>query len=93
MTAIDVRNFFRMRLALSHCSAVHNHDFAVHITVSVGTHKRRELGEFRRLAASFGRVPEVVHLQQAFGERVGKVGIEDSGGDGVDGDAEVRGFA
>lgn len=74
-------------------AAVDDHDFAVHETVSVADHEGRVLGELGRQADPSLRYPEVMHLEQPLGQGVAEVGIEDAGGDSIDGDPEVGGLA
>lgn len=78
---------------LGDCTAVDDDDLAVHETVSIAAHERGVLGELGRLAGPSLGNPKVVHLQQTFGKGVAEVGVEDTGGDRVDGDAEVCSLA
>ncbi len=85
-------NISRVRSCLSYRATIYDDDFAVHKTVAVAGHKRSKFGEFGGFSESSFRYPEIMHLQQAFGQRVAQIGIEDSGGDGVDRNTEIGCF-
>lgn len=74
-------------------AAVNYDDLAVHEAVAVGDHEGSVFGQFFGTAQTTARDPELMHLKQALWQSVRKVCVKDSGGDGVDGDAEGGGFA
>src|ERR1044071_1188707 len=84
------RSYF---ILLGDGSAVHDDDFAVHEAVAFADEEGGDFGQLGGAAHAAGGGPELVHLDEAVGQLVRQLRVEDAGGDGVDGDAEGRGLA
>src|ERR1044071_8538899 len=84
------RSYF---ILLGDGSAVHDDDFAVHEAVAFADEEGGDFGQLGGAAHAAGGGPELVHLDEAGGQLVRQLRVEDAGGDGVDGDAEGRGLA
>ena len=76
-----------------HRPAIDNDHFAVHEAVAVADHESGVFGQLTGFPQTAAGNPKVVHLQQALGQGMGQIGIENAGGDGIYVHAEGRGFA